>query len=78
MLKTAPSIANAAHNPNNRIQVKIHSSTSVAQTAKPPAMEQTDGLAFVPLRAVFSDGIRWAVEPAPCPHPSAQKEEGRT
>jgi len=41
-------------------------------------MERTNGFAFLPLRAVFSDGIRWAVEQAPCPQPSAQREEGRT
>jgi hypothetical protein len=48
-------------------------------------MEQTDGFAFVPLRAVFSDGIRWVAELAsevmrqtsPSSH-LPLKEEGRS
>jgi|SRR6516162_6220799 len=57
----------ALHNPNERshslIQVKIHSATSVAQTAKPSAPPTLDGFAFVPIRAVFLDSIRLDIEP---------------
>jgi hypothetical protein len=34
-----------------------------AQTAKPSGSTGANGFAFVPIRAVFSDSIRWAVEP---------------
>jgi hypothetical protein len=40
----------------------MHSQMSVAQIAKPPVMDETSGFALSPLRTVFVDGNRRAVE----------------
>ncbi len=46
------------------IQVKIHRSTSAASRQQSRQRPPTpDGFTFVPHRAVFSDGIRWSIEP---------------
>jgi hypothetical protein len=46
-----------------------------SKTAKPPAVPDAWRLCLVPIRAVFLDGVRWAVEPGS--NATRQSDEGR-
>jgi hypothetical protein len=68
MLKTAPSIANAAHNPNHRIAIGIFEPSQYAQVRRAPQVRELQrheptALPSSPIRAFFLDGSRWLSKP---------------